>query len=148
MCTAEIQADPGHDAAACHAQMTGGIGVIVVDAGYCSDANRHRRGSVNRLIATGNRADHGQGRRGQSRVRAGADDATAIEKMDTGCALRRPRRLKRRAPDIEGVTRQPWGTGSSPQAGSSPLSEDRDAGRVAQGHARPAWHHRPHEPRR
>jgi hypothetical protein len=31
--------DPGHDIAACHATLTGGIGVLVEDAGYHSEAN-------------------------------------------------------------------------------------------------------------
>jgi hypothetical protein len=60
MCTSAAKADPGHDAAACHARMTGQIGVMVEDAGYCSEANLTAEGPVDRLIATGSRRTMGK----------------------------------------------------------------------------------------
>ena len=41
MCTLPEKEEnaPGHDAAACHHAMTSGIGVLVEDAGYHSQAN-------------------------------------------------------------------------------------------------------------
>jgi len=104
MCTAEDPAGPGHDVAACHAQMTGGIGVLVEDAGYCSEANLTAEGSVDRLIATGNRASMGKAAAQNPAAGPPPEDATATEKMDH--RLRTPpgrAAYKRRAPDIEGV---------------------------------------------
>jgi transposase len=104
MCTAEDPAGPGHDVAACHAQMTGGIGVLVEDAGYCSEANLTAGGSVDRLIATGNRASMGKAAADNPAAGPPPEDATATEKMDR--RLRTPQgraAYKRRAPDIEGV---------------------------------------------
>ena len=104
MCTAEDPGDPGHDATACHAQMTGGIGVLVEDAGYCSEANLTAGGSVDRLIATGNRASMGKAAAQNPAAGPPPEDATATEKMDH--RLRTPQgraAYKRRAPDIEGV---------------------------------------------
>ena len=104
MCTAEDPAGPGHDVAACHAQMTGGIGVLAEDAGYCSEANLTAGGSVDRLIATGNRASMGKAARDNPAAGPPPEDATAAEKMDH--RLRTPQgraACKRRAPDIEGV---------------------------------------------
>jgi transposase len=104
MCTAEDAADPGHDVTACHAQMTGGIGVLVEDAGYCSEANLTAGGSVDRLIATGNRARMGKAAAQNPAAGPPPEDATATEKMDH--RLRTPQgraAYKRRAPDIEGV---------------------------------------------
>ena len=46
MCTAEDPGDPGHDAAACHARMTTALGVVVFDAGYCSEANLTASGTA------------------------------------------------------------------------------------------------------
>jgi hypothetical protein len=104
MCTAEDPGDPGHDAAACHAQMTGAPGVIVFDAGYCSEQNLTAEGSVDRLIATGNRASMGKAAAQNPAAGPPPADATATQAMDH--KLRTPEgraAYKRRAPDIEGV---------------------------------------------
>lgn len=104
MCTAEDPGDPGHDIAACHAQMTGAAGVIVFDAGYCSQDNITAPGTVDRLIATGNRASMGKAAADNPAAGPPPEDATAIEQMDH--KLRTPEgraAYKRRAPDIEGV---------------------------------------------
>ena len=104
MCTAKDPGDPGHDAAACHAQMTGTPGVIVFDAGYCSEANLTAEASVDRLIATGNRLTMGKAAADNPAAGPPPEDATATEKMDH--RLRTPEgraAYKRRAPDIEGV---------------------------------------------
>ena len=104
MCTAEDPGDPGHDAIACHAQMTGGIGVMAEDAGYCSEASLTAGGSVDRLIATGNRASMGKAARDNPAAGPPPEDATATEAMDH--KLRTPEgraAYKRRAPDIEGL---------------------------------------------
>ena len=84
--------------------MTGGIGVLVEDAGYCSEANLTAGGSVDRLIATGNRASMGKSAAQNPAAGPPPEDATATEKMDH--RLRTPQgraAYKRRAPDIEGV---------------------------------------------
>jgi transposase len=104
MCTAEDPGDPGHDAVACHAQMTGAAGVIVFDAGYCSEANLTAGGGVDRLIATGNRLTMGKAAADNPAAGPPPEDATATGKMDH--RLRTPEgraAYKRRAPDIEGV---------------------------------------------
>jgi transposase len=104
MCTAEDPGDPGHDIAACHAQMTGAAGVIVFDAGYCSQDNITAPGTVDRLIATGNRLTMGKAAADNPAAGPPPEDATAIEQMDH--KLRTPEgraAYKRRAPDIEGV---------------------------------------------
>jgi transposase len=104
MCTAEDPGDPGHDAVACHAQMTGAAGVIVFDAGYCSEANLTAGGGVDRLIATGNRLTMGKAAADNLAAGPPPEDATATGKMDH--RLRTPEgraAYKRRAPDIEGV---------------------------------------------
>jgi transposase len=104
MCTSKDKADPGHDITACHAQMTGAIGVLVEDAGYCSEANLTAEGSVDRLIATGNRASMGKAAAQNPAAGPPPGDATATEKMDH--RLRTPEgraAYKRRAPDIEGL---------------------------------------------
>src|SRR6266702_2589837 len=104
MCTAEDPGDPGHDIAACHAQMTGAAGVIVFDAGYCSQDNITAPGTVDRLIATGNRLTTGKAAADNPAAGPPPEDATAIEQMDH--KLRTPEgraAYKRRAPDIEGV---------------------------------------------
>jgi transposase len=104
MCAAEDPGDPGHDAVACHAQMTGAPGVIVFDAGYCSEASLTAGGSAGRLIAAGNRRTMGKAAAGNPAAGPPPEDATATEAMDH--RLRTPEgraAYKRRAPDIEGV---------------------------------------------
>jgi transposase len=104
MCTSPAKAEPGHDAAACHARMTGQIGVMVEDAGYCSEANLTAEGPVDRLIATGSRRTMGKAASENPASGPPPEDATATEKMDH--RLRTPEgraACKRRAPDIEGV---------------------------------------------
>jgi transposase len=103
MCTAEDPGGPGHDIAACHARMTGAAGVLVFDAGYCSQDNITADG-LDRLIATGNRASMGKAAAENPAAGLPPEDATAIEQMDH--KLRTPEgraAYKRRAPDIEGV---------------------------------------------
>jgi hypothetical protein len=58
LCTlpARDKNSPGHDAAACHAAMTSGIGVLVEDAGYHSQASPEAPGP-DRLIADGKTCD-------------------------------------------------------------------------------------------
>ncbi len=104
MCTAEDPGDPGHDAAACHARMTTALGVVVFDAGYCSEANLTASGTADRLIATGNRLTMGKAAAGNPASGPPPEDATAIQKMDH--RLRTPEgraAYKRRAPDVEGL---------------------------------------------
>jgi transposase len=103
MCTAPDPGDPGHDAAACHARMTGAPGVLVLDAGYCSEANLTAAG-VDRLIATGNRLTMGKAAAEHPASGPPPEDATAIQQMDH--RLRTPQgraAYKRRSPDIEGL---------------------------------------------
>ena len=103
MCTSRDKGDPDHDAAACHAQMTGAPGVIVFDAGYCSEANL-TAGGADKLIATGNRLTMGKAAAQNPASGPPPGDATATEQMDH--RLRTPEgraAYKRRAPDIEGV---------------------------------------------
>ena len=91
---------PGHDAAACHAAMTSGIGVLVEDAGYHSEANLSAPGP-DRLIADGKPRDLAR--------REPADgpppgDATAVEANAHRLRTPQGRALcKRRAPDVEGL---------------------------------------------
>ena len=104
MCTSPGAGDPGHDATACHAQMTSAIGVMVEDAGYCSEANLTAEGPVDRLIATGSRASMGKAAADNPAAGPPPEDATAIQKMDH--RLRTPggrAAYKRRAPDVEGL---------------------------------------------
>lgn len=104
MCTATGKDSPDHDPAACHARMTSGIGVMVEDAGYCSEASLTAEGTVDRLIATGNRASTGRAARDNPAAGPPPEDATAIQKMDH--RLRTPEgraAYKRRAPDVEGL---------------------------------------------
>ena len=104
MCTSPGKADPGHDTAACHAQMTGRIGVMAKDTGYCSEANLTAGGSVDQLIATGNRASTGKAARDNPAAGPPPEDATATQKMDH--RLRTPEgraAYRRRAPDVEGL---------------------------------------------
>ena len=62
--------------------MTGGIGVLVEDAGYCSEANLTAEGSVDKLIATGNRASMGKAARDNPAAGPPPENATATGKMD------------------------------------------------------------------
>jgi transposase len=92
--------DPGHDAAACHHAMTSGIGVLVEDAGYHSEANLAAPGP-DRLIADGKTRDLA--------AREPADgpppeNATATEANAHRLATPGGRAAyKRRAPDVEGL---------------------------------------------
>ena len=97
MCTSRDKADPGHDAAACHAQMTGGIGVLVEDAGYCSEANLTAEGSVDRLIATGNRRSTGKAAGNPASVPPPAEPPRP-RRWTTSCALPRAAPLTSAAP--------------------------------------------------
>jgi Transposase DDE domain len=91
---------PGHDAAACHHALTAGIGVLVEDAGYHSEANLAAPGPA-RLIA--------DARTRELAAREPAEgpppeDATATEA--NAHRLRTPQgraAYKRRAPDVEGL---------------------------------------------
>ena len=91
---------PGHDAAACHHAMTSGIGVLVEDAGYHSEANLTAPGP-GRLIADGKTRDLAR--------REPADgplpgDATAVEASAHRLRTPEGRALcKRRAADVEGL---------------------------------------------
>ena len=91
---------PGHNAAACHHAMTSGIGILVEDAGYHSQANLTAPGP-RRLIADGKTRD--------LRRRPPADgppprDATALQANAHQLATTRGRAAyKRRAPDVEGL---------------------------------------------
>jgi hypothetical protein len=103
MCTSRDKGDPDHHAATCHAQMTGAPGVIVFDAGYCSEANL-TAGGADKLIATGNRLTMGKAAAHNPTSGPPPGDATATERMDH--RLRTPEgraAYRRRAPDIEGV---------------------------------------------
>ena len=92
--------DPGHDPAACHAAMTGGIGVFVADAGYHSQVNLEAPGP-DRLLADAKTRDLAR------REPAGGpppDGATAVEANAHRLATPEGRALyKRRAPDVEGL---------------------------------------------
>ena len=91
---------PGHDPAACHAAMTGGIGVLVADAGYHSEANLTAPGP-DRLIAGGKTRDLARRPPAAGPPPAGA---TAVEANAHRLATPEGRALyKRRAPDVEGL---------------------------------------------
>jgi transposase len=91
---------PGHDAAACHAAMTGGIGVLVEDAGYHSEANLSAPGP-GRLIADGKTRDLA---RREPAAGPPPGDATAVEANAHRLRTPQGRALyKRRAPDVEGL---------------------------------------------
>ena len=95
----EEKNDPGHDAAACHAVMTSGIGVLVEDAGYHSEANLSAPGP-DRLIADGKTRDLA---RREPADGPPPDDATAVEANAHRLRTPEGRALyKRRAPDVEG----------------------------------------------
>jgi transposase len=104
MCTSRDDDDlPCHDVASCHARMTRGIGVMALDAGYCSEANL-TAGGVDKLIATGNRLTMGKAAAENPAHGPPPANATATEQMDH--RLRTPQgraACKRRAPGIEGV---------------------------------------------
>jgi transposase len=92
--------DPGHDAAACHAAMTGGVGVLVADAGYHSEANLTAPGP-DRLIADGKTRDLASREPATGPPPAGA---TATEANARRLATPEGRAAyKRRAPDVEGL---------------------------------------------
>jgi transposase len=92
--------DPGHDIAACHTAMTGGIGVLVEDAGYHSEANLTAPGPA-RLIADGKTSGLACREPAAGPPPAGATPAEA-----NAHRLRTPdgrAAYKRRAPDVEGL---------------------------------------------
>lgn len=105
MCTSrDDDGLPCHDVTSCHARMTQGIGVMAEDAGYCSEANLTAGSTVDRLIATGNRASMGKAARDNPAAGPPPEAATATQKMDH--RLRTPEgraAYKRRAPDVEGL---------------------------------------------
>jgi transposase len=91
---------PGHDAAACHRAMTSGIGVLVADAGYHSQASLEAPGP-DRLIADGKARGLAAGAPAEGPPPEGA---TAVEA--NAHRLRTPEgraAYKRRAPDVEGL---------------------------------------------
>ena len=103
MCTSPGNGQPGHDIAACHAAMTGGIGVIVKDAGYYSEENITAPGP-DRLIATGKRRDLDRQARQDPAEGPPPDGATPAQA--NAWRLRTPEgraAYKRRAPDVEGL---------------------------------------------
>src|SRR5580700_5447450 len=103
MCASPGTGQPGHDIAACHAAMTGGIGVIVKDAGYYSEENITAPGP-DRLTATGKRRDLDKQARQEPATGPPPDGATAAQANDW--RLRTPEgraAYKRRAPDVEGL---------------------------------------------
>jgi transposase len=92
--------DPGHDAAACHHAMTSGIGILVADAGYHSEANLTAPGP-DRLIADGKTRDLAAR---QPTSGPPPPDATPMEA--NAWRLRTPEgraAYKHRAPDVEGL---------------------------------------------
>jgi transposase len=92
--------DPGHDPAACHHAMTSGIGVLVEDAGYHSEANLTAPGPV-RLIADAKTRDLAAREPAGGPPPAGA---TATEANAHRLATPEGRAAyKRRAPDVEGL---------------------------------------------
>jgi hypothetical protein len=103
MCASPAKHQPGHDIAACHATMTGGIGTIVYDAGYYSEENISA-GGADRLIATGKR--HTMDRDARDRPAAGPPPDGATPAQANSHRLRTPQGralYKRRAPDVEGL---------------------------------------------
>jgi hypothetical protein len=91
---------PGHDAAACHAAMTSGIGVLVEDAGYHSEANLTAPGP-DRLIADAKTRDLARRQPAEGPTPA---DATAVQANAHRLATPQGRAAyKRRAPDVEGL---------------------------------------------
>jgi transposase len=103
LCTSPGRPDPGHDIAACHAAMTGGIGVIVKDAGYYSEDNLTAPGP-DRLTASGKRRAMDTTAREDPAEGPPPEDATPAQANDW--RLRTPEgraAYKRRAPDVEGL---------------------------------------------
>ena len=91
---------PDHDVAACHHALTSGIGVLVEDAGFRSQANLEAPGP-DRLIAGGKTRDvlRHDGQPAASPAAAGPVEASARRlRTPEGRAL-----YKRRAPDVEGL---------------------------------------------
>jgi transposase len=102
MCTlpGKDKHDPGHDPAACHHAMTSGIGVLVQDAGYHSEANLAAPGP-DRLIADAKTRDLA---RREPAAGPPPDGATPVQANAHKLATPEGRALyKRRAPDIEGL---------------------------------------------
>jgi hypothetical protein len=96
----EDKNSPGHDAAACHHAMTSGIGVLVTDAGYHSEANLTAPGP-RRLIADAKTRDL---RRRQPADGPPPRDASPAQANAHRLATPEGRALyKRRAPDVEGL---------------------------------------------
>ena len=92
--------DPGHDAAACHHAMTSGIGVLVEDAGYHSEANLQAPGP-DRLIADAKTRNLAAREPAEGPPPA---DATAVQANAHRLATPEGRAAyKRRAPDVEGL---------------------------------------------
>ena len=92
--------NPGHDIAACHHAMTSGIGTLVEDAGYYSEANLTAPGP-DRLIADAKTRNLAASPPAEG---APPEDATAVEA--NAHRLRTPEgraAYKRRAPDVEGL---------------------------------------------
>jgi transposase len=103
LCRRTDRTDPGHDIAACHAAMTGDIGVIVKDAGYYSEENISVPGP-DRLTATGQRHAMDTAARDHPAEGPPPGDATPAQANDW--RLRTPEgraAYKRRAPDVEGL---------------------------------------------
>ncbi len=102
LCTLPEQGQhtPDHDIAACHAAMTSGIGVLVADAGYHSQANLEAPGP-NRLFADAKTRDLA---RREPAEGPPPDGATAAEANAHRLATPEGRAAyKRRAPDVEGL---------------------------------------------
>jgi transposase len=96
----EARNSPDHDIAACHAAMTGGIGVFVADAGYHSEANLAAPGP-DRLFAGAKTRDLA---RREPAEGPPPGDATAVQANAHQLATPGGRAAyKRRAPDVEGL---------------------------------------------
>jgi transposase len=103
MCTSPENGEPGHDIAACHATMTGGIGTAVYDAGYYSEENITAPGA-DRLIAAGKRHAMDTGARDHPAAGPPPDGATPAQANSHRLRTPEGRALyKRRAPDVEGL---------------------------------------------
>jgi len=102
MCTLPPKArtSPDHDAAACHHAMTSGIGVLVQDAGYHSEANLAAPGP-DRLIADAKTRDLAAR---EPAAGPPPEDATPVQANAHRLATPEGRAAyKRRAPDVEGL---------------------------------------------
>ena len=102
MCTLpeKDKTSPDHDVAACHHAMTSGIGVIVKDAGYHSQANLEAPGPP-RLTADAKTRDLAAREPAEGPPPAGA---TAVQANAHRLATPEGRAAyKRRAPDVEGL---------------------------------------------